>query len=698
MPEPTVLKYCVAIKTLCVALGLSGLLSAQSWADYRPANHGDIVDGILANDGSTGIERPNSDPALIERVMALNEGRNAFEANIQSYRELSTIDLGYTDKAIVQRLLKIPGRTDRLLKPDQGRQVVLVEQILANLVNRQLVDEILASNHGSLGPALRGLKELEARYQINLYGYLKFSQRVTKTLSHDVLRQKYMAHQNIADFDTSIQLAKKILDLEPSDTQIRKDLISLLDKSEASALANNHRMSLALLEPVKDRDQAEFRVVQPELQRKIGDETNLLAIADDKSQLQTAEISAGDFETRLDYLAERIFQDPANLNLNLEYFQQQISEGELEGAEITLERILLIDPDSKFAKILMAETQIKLGKLSEARNILNRLLASDDLVPDMRKQALNYVAQIEEIVSPITWRSSVGLTAGVSHNALGRSDSGLVLFQDLTLDSGQADVDVAFNELNFDSSMAYRLPYESPITLTMRAFGQGRENDHEDLSRTSTIGGSISLREANNNRTLESSLTLAQTRVSSQPYANVASLAASLMTGLTESLVVGGSLAYTESWYQDFENVIANKENSGETLTAGLSLMGQIKQVGWSVTGKWSDSNAENHAASNDLAALAMALNYSFDNCRNTLSADRTWTRAKAANVFVSANPKKTTQTNWSYGGACTLEDFWTGVSVEPSFRFVWRDAASNILNYSKESSEYSLGVKLRFQ
>jgi len=152
MPEPTVLKYCVAIKALCVALGLSGLLSAQSWADYRSVNHGAVIDAILANDGSTGIERPNSDPALIEWVMALNEGRNAFEANIQSYRELSTIDLGYTDKAIVQRLFQTPRRTDRLLKPDQGRQVVLVEQILANLANRQLVDEILAQIMGLWAP------------------------------------------------------------------------------------------------------------------------------------------------------------------------------------------------------------------------------------------------------------------------------------------------------------------------------------------------------------------------------------------------------------------------------------------------------------------------------------------------------------------------------------------------------------------
>ena len=43
--------------------------------------------------------------------------------------------------------------------------------------------------------------------------------------------------------------------------------------------------------------------------------------------------------------------------------QAQIAEGNLEGAEATLDRVLIIDPDSTLAKILIADIKIKLENL-----------------------------------------------------------------------------------------------------------------------------------------------------------------------------------------------------------------------------------------------------------------------------------------------------------------------------------------------
>lgn len=585
-----------------------------------------------------------------------------------------------------------------LLDESESRRYQPVEQsqlsatLIAQSARHLLIDQILTADQALQSDALKALDRLSAYYQIQLYSSLVSQNRANEKIDYAKVRKDFLAERSVEDLSLSALIAKRILDRNPSDTEIRSELISLLDETNKPALADDHRLTLALLQPEQSIEN--FRVVKGlERPRKVVPEAASEPVV---GQVADA-LSREDFDTQLDYLAEQIFNDPTNLNLNLKYFKEQVALGDLEGAEVTLERILLVDPESKFAKILMAETQIKLGKLPEARNILNKLLAVEGLAPEMRDKAISYVSQIEDVLNPITWRHSVGLTAGISNNALGRTATGTVLFQDLSLPSGQSDVDISFNELSFDSSMSYRMPYETPTIITVTGFGSGRESDHEDLSRTSTVGGSASIKEIDDGTIIDSSISAIQTRVDGQPYANFASLAASLMTGLTENLVVGSNVAYSKNMYQEFEGVTNNTNNSSETVVIGLLLVGQVKQVGWSVTGKWSDTNAKDRSVSNDLESLAMALNYKFDNCSNTLSADRSWVQAKAANTFVSTKPKRVTQTNWAYGGACTVENFWQGVALEPSFRFVWRDADSNIPNYAKESSEYSLGVKLRF-
>ncbi|MDB2412846.1 tetratricopeptide repeat protein [Litoricolaceae bacterium] len=588
------------------------------------------------------------------------------------------------DRLVVQELLQVPRSRSEFSVP-----AAISSTLLAKSARHGLMNQILSADRSLQTQSLKSLDSLSEQYQIRLFATLTATDRVRDSVETATLRENFTASQKRADIALSAQIAQRILDREPHDTIVRNELVSLLHQTNEAELANDHRLTLALLDQESASDT--FLVVE--------DVSTKDVVVNDEFPVPatTNEIAREDFETTLDYLAERIFQDPSNLNLNLEYFKEQVARGDLEGAEVTLERILLIDPESKFAKVLMAETQIKLGKLPEARNILNRLLADPELAADMRQKALDYVAQIEDLLNPVTWRHSVGLTAGLSNNALGRTGSGTVLYRDLALASGQSDVDVSFNELSFDTSMSYLLPYETPTTITVTGFGSGRQSDHEDLSRTSTVGGSASIKEIDDGTILESTLSAVQTRVDGEPYANFASLAASLMTGLTESLVVGSNLAYSKNMYQDFEGIANNTNNSSETVVMSLSLMGQVKKVGWSVTGKWADTNAKDASVSNDLQSLAMALNYRFDNCSNLLSADRAWTQAKAANTFVSSQAKRVTQTNWTYVGSCVVENFWNGVSIEPSYKFVWRESDSNIPNYAKESSEYSLGVKLRF-
>ena len=78
-----------------------------------------------------------------------------------------------------------------------------------------------------------------------------------------------------------------------------------------------------------------------------------------------------------------VFEDPTNLQLNFALFQQQLSNADFDGAMVTLERVLLIDPESKLAKVLLADVNMKKGNLPLARKILSDLLAEEDTPLDM---------------------------------------------------------------------------------------------------------------------------------------------------------------------------------------------------------------------------------------------------------------------------------------------------------------------------
>lgn len=655
--------------------------------------HTEFLNQELHRSDELAAELPSS-RVKVEHLLATEETSANIVWKLLAQDDAAKDTWSRIDRLVVQELLNKP-RSSGINQEVLDSQVVY-SALLENSANYSLITEILKADQELQADALSALNALSNYHRIQLYAEIASEKTADSAINTKALREYLLDNQAIGDVNLSAQIARRILDGDPLDISVRTELISALDALEETALADEHRLTLKLLE--SDISLEDFRIVaDPEVaendEGRAKDQSRESVAITESDALP----SRADFESDLDYLAERIFQDPTNLSLNLDYFKEQVARGELESAEVTLERILLVDPDSKFAKILMAETQIKLGKLSEARNNLNRLLLDTDLRPEMRQKALDYVAQIEGILNPVTWRHSVGLTAGVANNALGRTDSGTVLFRDRSLSSGQADSDVSFNELSFNTAMSYKLPYETPTSLTISGFGSGRESDHEDLAGTSTIGGSVAIKEINKTTSLESSLSAFHTRVEGQPYANFASLAASMMTGLTENLILGTSVALSKNMYQDFEGISKNTDNSGETVVASLSLNGQVKKVGWSVTGKWSDSNAKDASASNDLASLSMALNYKFDNCSNVFSANQTWARAKAANTFISNKPKRVVTTNWTYGGSCVVENFLKGVSIEPSYKFVWRDADSNIPNYAKESSEYSLGVKLRF-
>ncbi len=87
-------------------------------------------------------------------------------------------------------------------------------------------------------------------------------------------------------------------------------------------------------------------------------------------------------EPRITYA--QILADPDNIELSVKYAQQLINGGEFQKATISLERILLLNPEVDKARLLMALVFFRLGSFSEAESELNflktRELSDEDAV------------------------------------------------------------------------------------------------------------------------------------------------------------------------------------------------------------------------------------------------------------------------------------------------------------------------------
>ena len=648
-----------------------------------------------------------------QKIMDSQTNRKAWLDLAFDYKNYEPASIGEGDSELISQLLENSASVaERSIDVSP-----IIDQLIVAVVDRRLEDLVMDGPEFLRERALAGLYRLSSLDRIRLVSQLSMmpsgewinddQQKISELLTS--ANQALKSGQN----KSAEILAARAVTAAPLDPAARQTLVLALIENGRVDLSKQHQLTLVLLESEKNNNQSDAlegvsessdSVIQELAVQKdstvAADKLSKEPVADTASSTQIT-INPEDYETRLDYLADRIFADPSNLKLNLEYFKELVAGGDLEGAEVTLERVLLIDPASRFAKILMAETQIKLGKLTSARSNLNGLLADAELPDAMRQQAEAYVDQIDDALNPITWSHSIDLTAGVATNVLGRPESGLSqAIYNATPIRGQSLTELAdsgFAEVAIDTTATYQLRNETPTFLSGTVFGSGRVNDYEDLSRTATFGGAASLKQINGMSVYETNLTSAEARVDGKAYAQFSSLAASMMTGLTENLIVGSSLSYSKNEFKDFEGNANNRLNSGDSVQLGLSLSGQIKAVGWSVNGRFADSNADNPSASTDLKALAMALNYKFGNCSNTFSGDRSWSKAKAADGLRSFDRKSLISTKWAYGGSCVLSDFFKGASIEPHYQFVWKDVNSNILDFAKQSNEYSIGVKVRY-
>ncbi|MEK9923737.1 MAG: hypothetical protein VW521_12790 [Rhodospirillales bacterium] len=136
----------------------------------------------------------------------------------------------------------------------------------------------------------------------------------------------------------------------------------------------------------------------------------------------------------------QILANPDDLGLSVKYAQQLITDGELQKATISLERVLLLNPEIDKARLLLALVFYRLGSFPEAESELKTLQSREISAEDAAvvSKYLNLIAEKRRL-----WEASTIFSVGVHYDTNKNSNSSSSQIQaiDLLFDNTGEDVD-----------------------------------------------------------------------------------------------------------------------------------------------------------------------------------------------------------------------------------------------------------------
>lgn len=192
----------------------------------------------------------------------------------------------------------------------------------------------------------------------------------------------------------------------------------------------------------------------PDLPRAQGVIARLRGLEDPQAlraaeELELALISREDGEAAaLDYLADRAGQSEGSVEAQVELLRSRIGTGDLDGAEMQLERLRESDGDNRLVRQADAQLAAAQGDAELARRILDDLIAEDPSDRETQLMRLRLVAQsegeeaatavIDEALAALPGDPDLLWTkAGLLERA-GRIDDAIAIYEDLYARSSDA--------------------------------------------------------------------------------------------------------------------------------------------------------------------------------------------------------------------------------------------------------------------
>lgn len=388
----------------------------------------------------------------------------------------------------------------------------------------------------------------------------------------------------------------------------------------------------------------------------------------------------------------RLFENPTNLELNFQVMQAQMAEGNLEAAEATLERVLILDPESRLARFLMAEIRIKLGKLASARVLLVELIEDPDTAEDTRQRAEILVASIDSANSTRRHSGGYSLFMGQTDNAFGRSEENSILFLDLPAENTTKDKSDQFYGYQAYYRVAQELNSQIPTQLDGGVRFSLRDTHDPSLSDIRTVSADVSLVRSDKYR-LSAGLFGSYTDVNHQDFSRSMGLFLSARIPVFSGFQVSTNVTGNRSIYMKYDGVADNPGKSGRAFSTQFDITRPIGN-GFVKLGLSTGVNkAENNVNNYRYEKSQLTGFYKMGFFSATASVSRQSTRYEEADVFVSSKKQKSSTNQASLN--MQFETFrapYLG-TITPYINMKYFETSSNIPNYRRNGGEVSLGM-----
>ena len=395
---------------------------------------------------------------------------------------------------------------------------------------------------------------------------------------------------------------------------------------------------------------------------------------------------------------DRLFEDPTNIEINLAYLQQQLAGGNFKGAAATLQRVLLLDPTSRLAKVLYAEVQIQLGNLTDAKSILGALLQDDGLPEAMREKARLLLSAVEKSEDRLAFSGSIAVSAGSADNALAAPKGPQVQFYNALFENTSPDVAESFSDFNLGLSMNYQLPtYVERNTMVSLGLA-GR--DYGDMDSADSNTGFLAI-DFSEKRAIPwgLSLTVAVTEIDGAAYNANQQLSVSANQLLDKGRAVAVSLRAGETRHFNYSGNSSAKNRDNKTALASFrySQPARIMSRLWLLSlgtgigmGKAEEDYYGTTSASVDISAKTRIGELGFSSGLDFVS-----TEFDAADPFIGDDIRQDERSRISLSLSYKMPKSLGGSVV--SLSGFAADTRSNLPNFTKTVSEIKLGVSQRF-
>lgn len=395
---------------------------------------------------------------------------------------------------------------------------------------------------------------------------------------------------------------------------------------------------------------------------------------------------------------DKLFADPTNIKINLAYLQEQLAGRNFKGAAATLQRVLLLDPDSKLAKVLYAEVQLRLGNLADARLILRELLADKSLSQDMRLRAQALSDALEASQKRLTVSGSMGLAGGSADNALAAPKGPKVQFFDALYDSTSPEVVEAFVDYDAGLSLSYKLPTYRERGLTAGFGVAGRDYLEVNMADSTTGFVSFGFTEKRKNP-WSLNYNAFVTDVSGHVYNAGHQLALGVSTNLPDNARLSATLRASETRHFSYLGSAASKQR--DNYLTGLSV-GYARPITGlpiplMVTASLGGdvSSAEVDYYSTQSGSVSVGARTQLGGMNVSVVADFLSTEFDAADPLIGSDTRQDERSRTSFGLGYALPPHLGGVEVTLS-GFI-ADTRSNIVNFTKTLSELKIGLRKSF-